>query len=1188
MVASAATATTIVLPTDDQLIAKSPVIVDGTVVSTHTVDRNGTIWTETEIAVARTIKGSVPSKITVREIGGELGDRITKIFGTAEFAAGERVLLFLEQSPRGDYRTMDLFVGKFSEGRMMNGRRLWLRDDLSQEATLLDADFQPIHAKNVQRDAAGFENFVIDRVAGRAGAKNYGIENPILERGAKTKGITSNFTLIAEPTIYRWTRFDSGQSANWYHSGTQPGYQTGGTNELQVAMGVWNDYSEANIHYIYSGARNGNLGGLTTPNGVNEVLFNDPLDEIAGTWNPSTGGVVGTGGFNGVTGPGTWTATFTADAGHAAGAHSAFTITEGNLTIQDGVAPSKNISSTRLAEIVAHEFGHTLGLGHSADPTALMYSSVTGLGPSLRSDDQLGARWLYPNGGSTPPPPQAPAAPSNLRATPSGSNADLFWDDNASNETGQSIYIAIGNGSFEKAGDVGANVESARVSGLPSGTHRAYVVAFNTAGTSPQSNTVQFTIASVPSANFSFTPQSGTANTTNFTFYDESTGTVSSRSWSFGDGATSTAAVVTHIYTNPGQYTVTLSVSGPGGSSQTSKTISVFNPVTASFVWSPLNPQPGDTVQFTDQSSGAPTAWSWTFGDGTSSTQQNPTKQYAAIGTYGVTLTVFRGGESSSTTQSIVVSTGSPVTPNVVASFSVSPTSPLTGSNVAFTDLSSGSPTNWSWSFGDGATSTDKNPTHIYAAPGTYTVTLNASKSNSSSSVSKQIIVAQATAYRSLISVAAQTSGVGGTSWRTELTLFNAGIEGANLTVRFLPSGGGNAVSKSVFLAPRQSSMYENALLDLFDIGSGAGALAVEASSAGSNANIRITSRTFTTDAAGTYGQSVPDVEPADLESTLYITGIKSSNAYRTNIGLVNRASASASTTLVLMSPTGGTTSTKSLTLAANSFQQYSLASLFPEVEGRTFDVLSMKIASDTADAVSAYASVVDNATQDPVYIQAVPPLSGGNVMIPVVARAPGVNGTFWRSDVTFFNPTTGRMILSLEYAGLSKTLTLEGGDTILYDDVVSAFGQSAGAGSLRVSWMTAGGPVVTSRTYTTVATGGTYGQSIDPVAGFANESFVPGLRNDASYRTNIGIVNGGSEEETFTVIALSASGTEVARTTLTLPSGVQAQYALASLFAISQGSYTVHVQGDSNALLFAYASMIDNRSGDPVFYGGR
>ena len=308
-------ATTIVLPTDEQLIAKSPVIVEGTVVSTTPVERNGAIWTETTVEVSRNIKGRTERTITVRELGGVLDGRATKIFGGAEFRSGERVLLFLDATAHG-FRTVDLFVGKLTEAKMANGRRLWLRTDHEQDATLLDADFRPLASQNVQRDAERFETFVAERVAGRAGTKNYGVENPILARQQSTGvhgGVTSDFTLIDDPTIYRWFRFESGQAAAWVSSGTQPGYSNGGVSELQTAMASWNNYTAAKILYTYAGVRNGSLGGLETPNGANEVLFNDPLNEITGTWEKSKGGVVGTGGFNAVSSRLAWNAPFEAD-----------------------------------------------------------------------------------------------------------------------------------------------------------------------------------------------------------------------------------------------------------------------------------------------------------------------------------------------------------------------------------------------------------------------------------------------------------------------------------------------------------------------------------------------------------------------------------------------------------------------------------------------------------------------------------------------------------------------------------------------------------------------------------------------------------------------------------------------------------------------------------------------------------
>jgi hypothetical protein len=288
-------ATTIVLPTDEQLIAKAALIVQGTVASSLPVDHDGTIWTDTSVVVSRTLKGKAAETITIHEPGGIIGERITKVFGTPEFSGGENVLLFLAPAPGGGYRVVDLFVGKFGEAKALDGRRLWLRPDTNGEVSLLDADLRPLHARNIQRDAAGFETFVQERLAGHEGRKSYGIENPVLENAwdnAPRPRVKTNFTLISEPNVYRWTKFASGQSAAWYHGGTQPGYAGGGISELQTAMGVGVSYSQANIRYSYSGALAVALG-LTAPNGFNEVLFNDPLNEISGSWNKATGGVVG-------------------------------------------------------------------------------------------------------------------------------------------------------------------------------------------------------------------------------------------------------------------------------------------------------------------------------------------------------------------------------------------------------------------------------------------------------------------------------------------------------------------------------------------------------------------------------------------------------------------------------------------------------------------------------------------------------------------------------------------------------------------------------------------------------------------------------------------------------------------------------------------------------------------------------
>lgn len=147
----------------------------------------------------------------------------------------------------------------------------------------------------------------------------------------------------------------------------------------------------------------------------------------------------------------------------------------------------------------------------------------------------------------------------------------------------------------------------------------------------------------------------------------------------------------------------------------------------------------GDSVNFTDLStvpSGGPaiTAWLWTFTGATPSTStlQNPTGiVWNTPGTYEVSLQVTNADGSNTKTVPNYMTVN--VIP-VVADFSADDTTPVAGDTVTFTDLSTGSPTSWSWIFEGGtpATSTLQNPQVQWAVAGTYDVTLTASKTGSS------------------------------------------------------------------------------------------------------------------------------------------------------------------------------------------------------------------------------------------------------------------------------------------------------------------------------------------------------------------------------------------------------------------------------------------------------------------------
>ena len=146
------------------------------------------------------------------------------------------------------------------------------------------------------------------------------------------------------------------------------------------------------------------------------------------------------------------------------------------------------------------------------------------------------------------------------------------------------------------------------------------------------------------------------------------------------------------------------------------------NQPVANFSGTPTIGAPTLTVTFTDSSTNSPTAWSWTFGDSNTSTAQNPSHSYTAVGTYTVALTATNAYGNNTNTKNNYITVGN----KPVANFSGTPTFGAVPLAVTFTDSSTYSPTAWSWTFGDSNSSTVQNPSHTYNSAGTYTVALTA------------------------------------------------------------------------------------------------------------------------------------------------------------------------------------------------------------------------------------------------------------------------------------------------------------------------------------------------------------------------------------------------------------------------------------------------------------------------------
>jgi PKD repeat protein len=211
-------------------------------------------------------------------------------------------------------------------------------------------------------------------------------------------------------------------------------------------------------------------------------------------------------------------------------------------------------------------------------------------------------------------------------------------------------------------------------------------------------------------------------------------GSIANYTWTFGDGniTVTSVATITHVYSTPGNYTVTLQVKDNQElSNSTSRIAQICLPPLASFTYSPVGPYDHQLVTFNASGSydpdGSITSYNWDFGDGITGNATNSTISHSYLfgGDYQVRLVVVDNKGLDGANSTIVHVKGSPV-----ARFTWSPSYPIAGDTVIF-NASSSSPNGgtigtYAWDFGDGVQLNTSNPiaSHVYSAFGNFTVTL--------------------------------------------------------------------------------------------------------------------------------------------------------------------------------------------------------------------------------------------------------------------------------------------------------------------------------------------------------------------------------------------------------------------------------------------------------------------------------
>jgi hypothetical protein len=629
----------------------------------------------------------------------------------------------------------------------------------------------------------------------------------------------------------------------------------------------------------------------------------------------------------------------------------------------------------------------------------------------------------------------------------------------------------------------------------------------------------------------------------------------------------------------------------------------------------------------------------WSFGDGGTGSGNPIWYTYLATGTFTATVTANSNAACARSYKFVVAGPSGLFTARYADNSAFSSTNVESGKDLSFaaTDTADG----YAWNFGDGYSSSERNPTHAFRVNGstavTFTTTLTVTIGTNHWSTSQNFtVIPPPEPPKWFVAGLAYANGAAaGTVWQSDLTIFNPHPTlSATYSLAFLdgknPVAPQDLVWIPVTFLPQQSKSASNVLGSFFGKPLGSyGAVVVRGDVA--PAAPSIASRTYNNGdpGKGTFGLSVPvtqatsGVSQQSSAAQQLLIGLRDDDSAYTNIALVNLVSTDWSHAHLTFFDAAGA----NLGVIPVDVPPYGVSQLSKPLTGAGWlnkpplALYRVQVTVDPGGAVYPYATVIDQTSTDPLVVTPTEqPLNAYRV--PGIVRAAGANNTLWRSRFVLHNPSTSARKVSVVYSyvpcdasGCKSRVSIQGdvsmgaGQTLSADDFVAVWlmnnagiavsDTTAYQSSFVDVYPAAGDPnldplLVLGETYNSQPTG-PVGLQISGFtdldggskAGAGKRLLLTGLASSNDYRTNVAFFLTSGTSGYFSLRVLSDTGVTLKTLGWNLTgSSPFKQFSDSDLFGGVNKSDRMSIIVDSfdGSPVAAYATIIDNTSGDATF----